>query len=189
MRVIVTGHPRSGTGYTAHCFRCAGWDVGHEKVGSDGISSWMWAVKSTEVPWGTPRNVYPGATTELHIMREPAAAISSIAYVEQSTEAWRAQWIAIPFDACPVERAIWSYLGWNLLILAQAPTHSVQLEHVEAKVSEITGEQSLEIPKGYRNDRLHTVLSADQIKATPWRHPITAQLWERVNAIYDRMAP
>ena len=187
MRVVVLAHPRSGTGYTAWCFQCGGWDVGHEKIAHDGISSWQWAVKSDAVPWGAPRGERSLPETVLHVMREPAAAISSIAFTETSTEDWRAKWVHIPRDAEPIERAIWSYLGWNLLIQAQGPTHRAQLESIETMVAAMTRQYPLLVPKGHRNDRMHASLSADQIKATPWRYPITTQLWDRVNAMYGEM--
>lgn len=190
MRVVVLAHPRSGTCYAAHCFQSAGWNVEHETLGHDGIASWMWAVVSREVPWGAARfPAHIGAPNVLHIMREPAAAVSSIAYTEMNTEEWRAKWVPIPRDAGDVERAVWSYLGWNLLIQAQGPTHRAQLEHVELAVNAVTENSRWRPPEGKRNDRMHAVLSADQIKATPWVHPVTAQLWDRVNAMYEEMAP
>jgi hypothetical protein len=187
MRVVVLAHPRSGTAYTAACFRRAGWDVGHEWLGTDGIASWMWAVQSAHVPWGVPRLETLVADVVLHVMREPAAAVSSIAYTEHQSEPWRARWVDIPEDAGSIERAVWSYYGWNRLIARQRPTHTAQLEQIETAVTAITG-RAFDALTAYRNQRHHPSHSADEIKATVWEHPLTATLWDHTNAIYQEAA-
>ena len=185
MRVLVLGHPRSGTGYTAACFRQCGWDVGHEKRGEDGIASWMWAVPADVVPWGDPRGFGPLPETVLHVLREPAACVSSVAYTEHHSEVWRAKWVRVPEDCGPIERAVWSLHGWSQLIEGNHPTHTAQLERVEKTVRSITGIKP-RFPVGKRiNERMHAVLSADEIKATHWVHPETATLWDSITADYE----
>ncbi|NEV65331.1 glycosyltransferase family 25 protein [Thiorhodococcus minor] len=49
--LLITGHPRCGTGYASALCRQMGLDVGHEKAGRDGISSWMFAVEDKNNPW------------------------------------------------------------------------------------------------------------------------------------------
>ena len=184
MRVLVLGHPRSGTGYTAHCFRQCGWDVGHEKRGRDGIASWMWAAPGEwSVPWGDPRGDTPLPETVLHIMRNPAACVSSVAYTELNSEPWRSGWIRIPEDCGVIERAVWSIYGWSQLIESNHPTHWAQLEWVEKTVRRITGVKPRGLPASV-NSRMHCQVSADEIKATPWVRPETAQMWDRITADY-----
>jgi hypothetical protein len=187
MRLVVLAHARSGTSYTAACFRAAGWDVGHERIGRDGIASWMWATDAEEVPLGPPRGYYPLPETVLHVIREPAAAVSSITHTEQASEEWRSRWVPIPPSAGPIERAVWSLHGWTALIRDLRPTHTAQLRHVEAAVETITGSPPGHV-KGSRNARLHPALSADQIKATVWQCPETAQLWEEACMSYEEAA-
>jgi hypothetical protein len=184
MRVLVLGHPRSGTGYTALCFRQCGWEVGHEKVERDGISSWMWAVEANAVPWGDPRGDTLLPEVVLHVLRDPAACVSSVAYTEHGSEKWRAKWIRIPEGCGSIERAVWSIHGWSRLIESNHPTHRTKIEEVERVVSEITGAGML--PPGVHrfNARAHREISADEIKATPWVYPETAQLWDRICADY-----
>jgi hypothetical protein len=189
MRVLVLGHPRSGTGYAAHCFTRAGWEVGHERVGRDGIASWMWAVEGVPVPWGDPRAGGLRFDNVLHILREPAACVASIAFAERGSEAWRAQHIDIPPDAAKIERAVWSLNGWNRLISQLTPpTHTAQTEQIEQAVEAITGAPPWEPSDRARNARAHRRVSADEIKATPWVYPETALLWDNITAQYAEAA-
>lgn len=183
MRVVVLAHPRSGTGYTAACFRRCGWEVGHEWVRRDGIASWMWAVPADPVPWGDPRGATPLPETVLHVLREPAACVSSVAHVEHRSELWRQRWITIPDDCGAVECAVWSIHGWSQLIETNQPTHRAKLEEVERVVGQITGGEP-PAPAAPFNVRPHPRLSADEIKATPWVHPETAALWDRICSDY-----
>jgi rhodanese-related sulfurtransferase len=48
--LLIAGHPRTGTGYAAALCRQLGVDVGHEKLGASGISSWMFAVDAEANP-------------------------------------------------------------------------------------------------------------------------------------------
>src|SRR6185437_5691190 len=49
--ILITGHPRSGTGSAAALCRQFGLDVRHEEVGEDGIASWMMAVDDWNIPY------------------------------------------------------------------------------------------------------------------------------------------
>jgi len=192
MKVIVLAHPRSGTRYVAHCFRCGGWDVQHEQVGSDGISSWMWAAPAGEkVPWGASRRETDSADVVLHVMREPGAAISSIAYTEGASEPWRSRWIVIPKDAGIVERAIWSYYGWNALIgQRSAPTHRAQLEQIELAVARIVGGADPLFmamhprAEASRHPRPHPSFCMAEIATMTWKYDKTAGLLKAIGNEY-----
>jgi hypothetical protein len=188
MRVVVLGHPRSGTGYTAHCFRQSGWDVGHESAKPDGIASWMWAVPDDRVPWGDARGKTPLPETVLHVMRNPAACVSSVAYTEIRSEPWRSKWIRIPEGCGSVERAIWSLYGWSRLIESNHPTHRAQLESIERSVEEITDVRPTAPSVLWFNKRGHPRICADEIKAMPWVCHETAVLWDRICADYAEAA-
>lgn len=192
MRVLIVGHPRSGTAYAAECFeRTAGWEVGHELVRDDGIASWMWAAPSYWAPWGPARGDTKLPPVVLNILREPHKCVSSVAHVEEGSEEWRRNWIKLPDNGCgAIERAVWSVYGWTRLIKTQTPpTHTAQTEHVERAVAEITGEERLGC-SGYLNNRAHPRFSADEIKATTWLHPETASLWDCIQSDYaDASSP
>ena len=187
MRVLIVGHPRSGTGYAAHCFRQCHWRVGHEVALADGIASWQWAVDTKIVPWGYAREGRPLPETVLHVLRDPADCVMSTAYTEQGSEAWRREHVKIPIDhmSGPIERAIWSIFGWTRLIEKLKPTHTAKLASVERAVGEITGTMPIKSSSAaVLNARPHPTQSADEIKAMRWFHPETATFWDRISADY-----
>lgn len=72
------GHPRCGTGFTAHLLTSAGLSVGHEQVRQNGIVSWMLPAERYRNPYcealgplGDFRNIFC-------VTRSPLAAIPSI---------------------------------------------------------------------------------------------------------------
>jgi hypothetical protein len=48
-KFLVLGHPRSGTGFMVKLLRQHGYHIGHEVMGRDGISSWMFVVEDYQV--------------------------------------------------------------------------------------------------------------------------------------------
>lgn len=76
--IVGIGHPRCGTGFTASLIQTSGLDVKHERVGKDGIVSWM-------LPGGQYRNPFGDAIGPLNdfrnvfcVTRSPLQAIPSI---------------------------------------------------------------------------------------------------------------
>jgi hypothetical protein len=84
-----------------------------------------------------------------------------------------------------IERAVWSIHGWTRLIEQNRPTHRAKLEDVERVVGEIVGAPAPSKSPHLFNARAHRCISADEIKATPWVFPGTAQLWNRIQADYE----
>ena len=117
------GHPRSGTGFTSKLFKSFGYDVGHEVLGADGISSWMFTVEENQF-WGTGinRKNYEFEHLIMNI-RKPLNIISSIFYTENNVPAsynLRAKYI--DFTALnDIEKAVKSILEWYKIIQYQNP--------------------------------------------------------------------
>jgi hypothetical protein len=147
----------------------------------------MWAVDSATMPWGDSRGATPLPENVLHVLREPAACVASVALTERGSELWRREWVRIPpvLYCGKVERAVWSIHGWTRLIEQSRPTHRAKLEDVERVVGEIVGAPTPSKSPHLFNARAHRRISADEIKATPWVYPGTAQLWDRIVADYD----
>lgn len=111
-KIIIIGHPRSGTGYASRLLKTAGLDVGHEFVGKHGISSWQWAVEPEEAFYGDGyRDI--GEHITIALMREPRDIVPSVAYTEWSSQLWRAQYVDIPPVFNPVYQAMCSIYEWN----------------------------------------------------------------------------
>lgn len=190
MRVLIVGHPRSGTTYIGHAFCRAGWKVGHERPQEDGISSWMWAANSWYTPNGTARGDTKIPPIVLHVLRDPARCVSSVYYVEGGSENWRRNFIKIPSaEECgAVERAIWSIYGWTRLIRRNTPpTHVAQVERVDRVVAEITGCADLQADN-HRNTQPHPRLAEDQIGAMEWVYPETHGFWDDIKRDYKDAA-
>ena len=80
--VIVTGCPRSGTGYMSQYFQVLGLQVGHEKLRRNGMSYWLLAdkrrfdaynVKASRKGYGDLR-----LAKKFHVTRHPLHMISSM---------------------------------------------------------------------------------------------------------------
>lgn len=182
MRAWVIGHGRNGTQYVAHLFRKAHWDVGTEEIGKDGISSWQWAAPAARKAWwGDPPNHAPRPPVVLHTIRNPVDALPSIAWADEETEPWRRKWVFIPRVDDEIVRAMWSYLGWNLLCRAQA-THTTQTERAHLKVAEITGVGVGE-ERGV-NSRGHAEITEDGILRRIGTCPVTLAAWERCKSLW-----
>ena len=137
-------HPRSGSGYMAKLFQSAGYDVGHEKVGKHGISSWLMAVYDPPV-WTFDhkrRDEYKFKTT-IQIIREPIPAISSIALTESASVNFRSRYVLMYGNL--IERAVMSYIGWNKLIQSQSPNYVWQLENAHKSLSSLLNKKNTSI--------------------------------------------
>lgn len=112
---LIIGHPRSGTGFAAKVLQAAGRDIGHERLGADGISSWMWATRRPVVPWGD--GVPSDTLTAKHvayIVRQPLELVNSVAFTERASEDYRRAFLPLmPADANAFERAVLSIVCWR----------------------------------------------------------------------------
>ena len=127
---LITGHERSGTGYMSWLFHAHGYDVGHERVKSDGISSAQFAVPNF-VAHGYKRADYQFKYL-IHVVREPILVLDSAfqTIMNPDLPSLHARHGAnIPQDGTMLERMAWSVIEWNRIISAQRPHAMVQVEH------------------------------------------------------------
>lgn len=153
---LITGHARSGTAYMANLFTKNGYEIGHERMKSDGISSWMFAVCAEQYPFtfdNSTRQQYSFKNI-IHVIRNPIDAIASIVHTEYASEDFRTKYVQMFGNE--YERAIMSYIGWNKLIHSQCPDITVRLEdaarHFKFEDVEIA------------NRREHPVMTFEQLK-------------------------
>jgi hypothetical protein len=113
LRVLVTGCGRSGTRYLSFVLRRLGLDVGHERVGRDGVISWALAVVDDEPPWG-PSGRDLSFDIVLHQVREPLRVMNSAATFKD--ESWRfiARHVPCPATAPLPLRAAAYWYHWNV---------------------------------------------------------------------------
>jgi hypothetical protein len=84
--LLVVGCARSGTTYIADVLTKGGLDIGHEKMGLDGISSWDLAVKTSKGRWRQYPQLYRFAHI-FHQVRDPLEVISSV-YETENSKSW-----------------------------------------------------------------------------------------------------
>ena len=142
--LLAIGHPRCGSGYMGQLLKAYGLDVGHERMGKDGISSWMFAVEEEENPFAlnslaaTRKNKHFGHV--IHFVRDPRTAIPSILRENRNSQisyAFRRRHILKTYkidldDAgSEVEKALLSYIYWNRIIEEQKTDIMVRVEDAE----------------------------------------------------------
>ena len=86
-KFLVLGHPRSGTGFMANLLSKYGYEIGHEEMGKDGISSWMFTVDDYQVYVDNSLN-RENFNFDYIIMnlRHPIDIISSTYYTENTSK-------------------------------------------------------------------------------------------------------
>lgn len=108
--IVGIGHPRCGTGFTAGLLRSSGVQVGHERLGRDGIVSWMALSGRESVPWGHAIGPLAEDFRLFCIARSPLAAMGSILPENDNRRSigWRAT-------------VIWEKLGVDMFSHSEVP--------------------------------------------------------------------
>ena len=132
-KILVVGHPRTGTGYTAKLLQSWGLDVQHEKMGEDGTSDWslvtriqsLWQkVEYSDFIWN---NV-------IYCVRDPRESIPSIAYTEQMTLSFRKSFNRRIGSENIISSAIVSILEWDKMIDSLNPSITYRIEDESEKL-------------------------------------------------------
>lgn len=178
-KYLILGHSRSGTNYSANLFRQNGIDIGHEKMGKDGTSSWLMAVRAHKYPWGVDGITRDQCEfdTIIHVMRKPIDVINSVAFTEKpESQAFKRKFIDIQGNQ--FERAVRSYYGWTKLIQKQKPDHTIKVENLmEFMKFEIAGEIT--------NKRPHVSITEEEL-----RKEVSDEVWDMyvwLNEFYDNL--
>lgn len=130
-KFLIIGHPRSGTAYMAYLFNLLGFNIGHETMGVDGISSWMFAVKANQVYTDESLN-RKNFDFEYIIMniRNPLKIVSSTYYSENTSKislSFRRQFVDLA-NLNNYEMAVKSVVTWYQLIEEQKPDLIIKID-------------------------------------------------------------
>ncbi|MCM3735099.1 hypothetical protein M3215_04530 [Bacillus cytotoxicus] len=130
-KFLVLGHPRSGTAFMVKLFRQFGYQIGHEIMGRDGISSWMFAVDDYQVYTDHTLN-RKNFTFDYIIMnlRHPVNIISSSYFTENPSRIsldYRKKHLNLE-GLNRVEVAVKSVLDWYKKIELQRPNLKVCID-------------------------------------------------------------
>jgi|13_taG_2_1085334.scaffolds.fasta_scaffold16921_3 hypothetical protein len=149
--LLITGHQRSGTGYMAALCRSMGLDVGHERHGEDGISSFQYAVDTDKVIFHSVddnrgRKFYKFDEI-IHVVRHPLHVIASTAFTDMNGAIeWQAGFIPVTAPKQHnIRRAVQTWLGWNELVEKQTDVR-VRVEDAEEELPKILNESVVQDP-------------------------------------------
>lgn len=143
-KILVVGHPRTGTGYTAKLLQSWGLDVQHEKMGEDGTSDWslvtriqsLWQkVEYDDFKWN---NV-------IYCVRDPRESIASIAYTEQMTLPFRKNFNRRIKNENLISSAIVSILEWDKMIASLNPSITYRIEDESEKLFKYLKDSGLSV--------------------------------------------
>lgn len=145
--ILGTGHPRTGTGFTAHILQSWGLDVQHEALGKDGIVAWQLAV--SEGPW-VYLPEFEGIDPKFIIynVRDPRTAIASIVFTENVKPAstkFRVGRGGVLRSSNRVEFACNSIIRWDQLITAKNPDFTYRVEDQEKELFDFLKSKGLDI--------------------------------------------
>lgn len=129
-QLLVIGTGRCGTKYVSRLLQSAGLDVGHEKLGEDGIAAWRWAMPHVRKSHAFFRLV--------HVVREPLACIASLQTIQGGSWRWIIKHSPVQPSMSGTKRAMWHWWHWNLLCQAQASA-TVRLEDLPLLAEDVFG--------------------------------------------------
>jgi len=163
-KYLVLGHPRCGTGYSAELLKSYGLNIGHERMGTDGISCWQYVIKDDLPPFSKKdlnnknRDQYIFDII-IHTIRDPFTALPSIYYTETPHGAdpkhwaykfiiqshnWRKEKLNL-LDINPFEFVAQSFLKWNELIEKESADIILKIESPNKLISYL--EDTLQLKK------------------------------------------
>ena len=173
--LVISGHPRCGSKFAADICQQMGLDVGHERVGAAGVSSWMFAVDG-EAPFafdelaGDRRRL---AWDDLVMqVRNLPEAIPSVIREHQHAPAKGFSYLRNgilektgidlnTFDD-DVERAAWSIILWCQIVVDQRPSLIFRIEDQADVLAQFLRDKRL-VPLFHRRTRpVPTVINADK---------------------------
>jgi len=142
--LLISGHPHGGTDHAAALCQQLGLDVGHEKLGHEGISSWMFAVEAEANPDAQDDGAHTRRALAwrhlLMVVRDPCTTAPLVMRdALQRTEAYTfrrdhiLRRLGIDLDTLPnaLEQAVWSISSWARILLAQHPALVMRMEDGE----------------------------------------------------------
>lgn len=157
-KILVVGHPRTGTGYMSKLLSSTGLEIGHEWIGSDGMSCWMFATEDGNYAPG-PRGDIRGLSRKdfefqhiIHLVKNPFTSMSSIVNVENAvlgSYEFRKKYVYINDRGSRLEKAVQSFLGWHEMIEKNIRSSRViQIENSQAQLKSFLAD--INLPNNYK---------------------------------------
>jgi len=137
-KILVTGCGRCGTKYFAAVLRSVGFQVHHERMGADGISSWYMATEANRVPLGPPPANYTFEHT-FHLVRHPLSAIPAISSLTDESWDYISQYVLMDASDSRLLKSAKYWYFWNELAERKA-NRLVRVEDLTQIIDQIEQE-------------------------------------------------
>ena len=186
--LLITGHPRTGTGFAADICCQAGLQVGHETDGLHGVSSWMMAADAHENPWfGHPvtrsrrtfhsdivvQTVRDPLTALPSILREDSHAPASVAFRRQYIK--EAMGVDLADSPTAADRACLSLCLWAEMI--DEADHFFRIEDGASQLVSFLHKRGLPVDRTVKLTT-HPVNANKLYKGSRYPLPVvTAEAW------------
>ena len=165
---LITGAGRSGTKYMAAVLRRCGLDVGHERLGRDGIVSGFYCFEADRYPGKSHPVPRPTFDVILHQVRHPLKNIASI----QTGRSWRwtCRFLPVGVGAPLLTRCCYNWLVFNAEAERQA-AFTYRIEALESAWSDLQRAlgfttpyaQIADVPRNV-NARKHGTVTWDDVR-------------------------
>jgi len=160
-KLLAIGHPRTGSGYTSALLKAYGIDAGHEKMGEDGIVSWMFTVYDLNNPFALNKyaksRYYTSFDNIIMFTRDPLTAIPSIIRENNAAETsyeFRRKHILKETNIDlnkfenDLEKAIENYYLWSKMAIEKnKPSLIVRVEYDDEVLFNFLKKQEIEVNK------------------------------------------
>jgi LPS sulfotransferase NodH len=157
-KILVVGHPRTGTGYMSKLLSSTGLEIGHEWIGRDGMSCWMFATEDGNYTPG-PRGDINGLSRKdfefqhiIHLVKNPYTSMSSIVNVENAARLsyqFRKKYVYINDRGSRLEKAVQSFLGWHEMIERNIKTScTINIENSQSQLKSFLA--GINLPNDYK---------------------------------------
>jgi len=140
-KLLGIGHPRTGTAFTSKLLKKWGLDIGHERLGNDGLVAWQLIKKKGPYPYcGVGKFEYrPEYNCLVYNVRNPKNSIPSIVYTEDTKPRsynFRKDFFEFSESNNPIENAIFSLYYYDLKVSSMLPDVSFRVEDEQYKLYE-----------------------------------------------------
>lgn len=154
--ILAVGHPRCGNGFTAALCKQLGVDVGHERLGRHGISSWMFAVEDDANPYALDRAARSRKSLHWQYLicpvRDPVRALPSVMREDRhappgrqfrTKHVKRVLGVDLSRFEDPLEHAVWSLTSWMRIILRLEPDLVFRIEDEAPRLARFLASKGL----------------------------------------------
>lgn len=143
--IVIIGCARSGTKYICSLFRELGYDVGHEKLGADGIASWGLVPDTGRIPYGPSfSEINCGDMTILHQVREPLSSIASMSRLAGHHWSFTKKYVLVRKEDSLLLKAMKYWYYWNDMAEKKA-AYTYRIENIDNELEVICGLAGLKL--------------------------------------------